>query len=220
MSGTHADGIQLLQATRDARATAASKGPRNALSWPAIRGLAVAAFGGLCFAFFSPLFNLAVNDEFGWAECPPLTVWSANFYFCLSFGVSAWLSQLALMRWPARLTSRHGGPSSLSQYLAEGWRNRRLACATGALCALGNTLQFGGGAMVSFAAADLVQAFPLVGTLWGILLFGEFRGASHLVRALLGGMYVAYIAAVALLIASVRDPLPHEHGNATSRMTC
>ena len=55
-----------------------------------------------------------------------------------------------------------------------------------------------------FAASDLVQAFPLVGTLWGVLYFDEFKGASPKVIALVSGMYVTYLAAVFLLVSSVR----------------
>ena len=69
---------------------------------------------------------------------------------------------------------------------------------------MGNGAQFLGGSLAGFAAADLVQAYPLVGTVWGIGCFGEFRAASRRVYCLLGGMYVAFIAAIFLLALSVR----------------
>ena len=50
-----------------------------AFGWHAVRGLLVSAAGGLCFGFFSPLFNIAVNDEFGWrpgGRAGGLTVWT------------------------------------------------------------------------------------------------------------------------------------------------
>ena len=61
-----------------------------------------------------------------------------------------------------------------------------------------------GGSLAGFAAADLVQAYPLVSTLWGMGLFGEFRGASRRVWCLLAAMYSSFVAAVALLALSVR----------------
>ena len=73
------------------------------------------------------------------------------------------------------------------------------------MCAIGNASQFVGGAWAGFATADLVQAFPLVGTLWGVLLFGEFRRASRPVVGLLVAVYTCYLAAVALLALSVRS---------------
>ena len=83
---------------------------------------------------------------------------------------------------------------------------RASACTAGAVCAIGNASQFAGGALAGFATADLVQAFPLVGTLWGVFLFGDFRGASRRVIALLVGVYTSYLVAVVLLALSVRSP--------------
>jgi len=87
------------------------------------RGLAVAALGGVCFGFFSPAFNVAVNDPGGWcsgdrsgssggyrgsssvsgggsgsSEHCPLTVWTANFFFTLSFALASVVTNVVLMR--------------------------------------------------------------------------------------------------------------------------
>ena len=64
------------------------------------------------------------------------------------------------------------------------------------------------GALAGFAAADLVQAFPLVGTLWGIGCFGEFRGARGRTYGLLLAMYGSFISAVVLLALSVKPEEP------------
>lgn len=50
----------------------------------------------------------------------------------------------------------------------------------------------------------MVQAFPLVATLWGILLFREFWGTSRRAIALLVAEVCFYIAAMALLGASAK----------------
>ena len=174
-----------------------------------VTGLVLAAAGGCCFGFFTPAFNLAVNDELGWAAAGggrPLGVFAANGFFCLAFAASAWVVNLALMRWPPPGARR----SSLTEYL-HSWRRLRgrgralgFALLAGLLCALGNAAQFLGGSLAGFAAADLVQAYPLVSTLWGMGLFGEFRGASRRVWCLLAAMYSSFVAAVALLALSVR----------------
>ena len=57
--------------------------------------------------------------------------------------------------------------------------------------------------MVGFATADLVQAFPLVSTVWDVLLFGEFHSAGVAVVVSLVGMYGTYITAIGFLMASV-----------------
>ncbi|XP_062112036.1 ureide permease 1-like [Humulus lupulus] len=53
------------------------------------------------------------------------------------------------------------------------------ALMAGLLCRFGNGLQFMGGQAAGYAAADAVQALPLVSTFWGILLFGEYRKSSR-----------------------------------------
>ena len=184
---------------------APSAASATAATATAAAGLVVAFGGGVCFGGFSPLFNLAVNDELGWIHNDPhggkpLTVFNANLCFCAAFALSAWLVNLSLMRWPPRGRSA----SSLHAYLTEGCRIRAFACAAGATCAVGNACQFIGGAWAGFATADLVQAFPLVGTLWGVLLFGEFKSASRRVAGLLISMLTLYLAAVVLLCLSVR----------------
>lgn len=57
--------------------------------------------------------------------------------------------------------------------------------------------------VAGYAASDLVQANPLVATLWGILFFREFWGANRLVSLMLASMLLFYVLAVGLLIGSV-----------------
>ena len=76
--------------------------------------------------------------------------------------------------------------------------------AAGTLCGVANYLQFDGGKRAGFAAAFVVQAFPLVGTLWGVYLFGDYKGAKRATVALLGSTYVFYTAAALLIGLSAR----------------
>ena len=104
------------------------------------------------------------------------------------------------MRWPPP----GGQRSSFQEYLHGPRRGATFACLAGLVCGIGNAAQFLGGAWAGFAAADLVQAFPLVGTLWGVCLFGEFRRASGRVYGLLAAMFGCFITAVVMLVLSVR----------------
>jgi len=85
----------------------------------------------------------------------------------------------------------------------ETWSQRRLALLGGLICALGNLLQFQGGKLAGFATADLVQAFPLVATIWDVVMFSEFRHANFKVCVLLMSMYAAYLLGIALLALSI-----------------
>jgi len=161
-------------------------------------GLLVTASGGFAFGFFSPLFNIGVNDHFKWLPegTVHLTGWTANFYFAASFCFFAHVCGIARM----------GGsePTNCRAYIYDN-SNRSLALATGLVCGMGNTLQFLGGMAAGFATCDMVQAFPLVGILWGMVFFGEFGKAPVRVNVLLVFLYIVYIIAVGLLALSVKE---------------
>ncbi|XP_021657661.2 ureide permease 1 isoform X2 [Hevea brasiliensis] len=91
--------------------------------------------------------------------------------------------------------------SSVKSYLKD-WNGRGWAFLAGLLCGFGNGLQFMGGEAAGYAAADAVQALPLVSTFWGIVLFGEYQRSSRRTYVLLASMLLMFIVAVAILMAS------------------
>ncbi|XP_062204290.1 ureide permease 1-like [Phragmites australis] len=162
-------------------------------------GLGIVFFSGVCFSLFSPAFNLATNDQWHVLKdgVPHLVVYTAFFYFSLScFVVGIGLNILFLYRPMAGVPK-----SSLNAYLND-WNGRQWALLAGFLCGFGNGFQFMGGQAAGYAAADAVQALPLVSTFWGILLFGEYRKSSRKTYILLGFMLLMFIVAVAVLMAS------------------
>jgi len=162
-------------------------------------GLGIVFFAGVCFSLFSPAFNLATNDQWHTLRdgVPHLVVYTAFFYFSIScFVVGVGLNVLFLYR-PMAGVPR----SSLGAYLRD-WDGRQWALLAGLLCGFGNGFQFMGGQAAGYAAADAVQALPLVSTFWGVLLFGEYRKSSRKTYVLLGFMLFMFVAAVAVLMAS------------------
>ncbi|GER45777.1 ureide permease [Striga asiatica] len=162
-------------------------------------GLGITLFGGMCYALFSPAFNLATNDQWhamrhGVAH---LVVYTAFFYFSLSFLVVALVLNIWLLyRPPFNLPK-----SSFKAYIRD-WNGRNWALLAGVVCGLGNGLQFMGGQAAGYAAADCVQALPLVSTFWKIVVLGEYRRSSKRTYVLLVSMLIMFIVAVGVLIAS------------------
>lgn len=117
-------------------------------------GLSITFFAGVCYALFSPAFNLATNDQ--WhvmrSGVPNLVVYTAFFYFSLSFFVVATLINIILLYRPVLKLPK----SSLTSYLKD-WDGRGWAFLAGLICGLGNGLQFVGGQAAGYAAADCVQ---------------------------------------------------------------
>ncbi|KAG7647580.1 Ureide permease 5 [Arabidopsis thaliana] len=165
-------------------------------------GLGITFFAGLSFSLFSPLFNLATNDQWHTLKqgVPKLIVYTAFFYFSLSCFVIAVALNISFLYKPVLDSPR----SSFREYLSD-WNGRGWALAAGLLCGFGNGLQFMGGQAAGYAASDAVQALPLVSTFWGIYLFGEYRRSSTRTYALLVGMLVMFTVAVGLLMASAGE---------------
>ncbi|GJM95595.1 hypothetical protein PR202_ga12356 [Eleusine coracana subsp. coracana] len=173
----------------------------------ALVGLAIVIFAGVCYALFTPLFNLATNDQLHTlpASTPHLVVYAAFFHFslaCLLFSVA--LNLYLLYRPTAGVPS-----STLRAYLRDGGEGRLLALLAGMVSGLGNALTFVAGQAAGYAAADSVQALPLVSTFWGVVLFGEYRRASRRTYTLLASMLLMFVVAMAVLMASSahRKPL-------------
>ncbi|TKY69583.1 ureide permease A3 [Spatholobus suberectus] len=162
-------------------------------------GLAITLFAGLCFSMFSPAFNLATNDQWHTLKkgVPHLTVYTAFFYFSVSCLVLAIILNITFLYHPVLNLPK----SSLKAYLEDS-DGRVWALLAGLLCGFGNGLQFMGGQAAGYAAADAVQALPLVSTFWGIVLFGEYRKSSSRTYILLGSMLFMFIVAVGVLMAS------------------
>ncbi|KAL6643998.1 hypothetical protein ACP70R_018764 [Stipagrostis hirtigluma subsp. patula] len=162
-------------------------------------GLGIVVFAGVFYALFSPAFNLATNDQWHTlpAGVPHLVVYTAYFYFSLaclamSVGLNVWFLYRPMVGVPR---------STLRAYLRDG-EGRGLALLAGMVCGLGNAFTFMAGQAAGYAAADSVQALPLVSTFWGVVLFGEYRRSSRRTYTLLGSMLVMFAVAMAVLMAS------------------
>ncbi|XP_062111462.1 ureide permease 1-like isoform X3 [Humulus lupulus] len=162
-------------------------------------GLSICFFAGVCFSLFSPAFNLATNDQWHTLKdgVPHLVVYTAFFYFSVSCFVLAIILNITFLYYPVLDLPK----SSFKAYIND-WNGRGWALMAGLLCGFGNGLQFMGGQAAGYAAADAVQALPLVSTFWGILLFGEYRKSSRRTYILLVSMLSMFIVAVAVLMAS------------------
>ncbi|KAI5678897.1 hypothetical protein M9H77_09847 [Catharanthus roseus] len=162
-------------------------------------GLSITFFAGVCFSLFSPAFNLATNDQWHTLKdgVPHLSVYTAFFYFSVSCFVVAIFLNISFLYHPVLSLPK----SSFKAYLSD-WNGRGWALLAGLLCGFGNGLQFMGGQDAGYAAADAVQALPLVSTFWGILLFGEYRRSSRRTYIFLISMLFMFIVAVGVLMAS------------------
>lgn len=140
-----------------------------------VKGLLVAFAGGLCFGFFSPAFNIAVNDPFGWTKSQQSQgeepedrdtqslVFTVNMWFSLAFFITSWTGNLLLLHSETVWTHNSAWSTLhiLWNYLTQGsWNDRRVALGAGLVCAAGNVLQFHG--YVSTTTGFACIALPLL----------------------------------------------------------
>ncbi|CAM6097815.1 unnamed protein product [Calypogeia fissa] len=164
-----------------------------------IFGLAIVFFAGFCYALFSPAINLATNDQWHYLKpgVPHLVVYTAFFYFsCAAFAFGFGINLIFLYRPMLGLPK-----STISAWLRD-WEGRWWAFSAGLLCSCGNGFQFMGGEAAGFAAADCVNALPLVSTVWAILIFKEYHQSSRRTYVLLVAMLMMFTVAVVLLASS------------------
>ncbi|XP_065860578.1 ureide permease 1-like [Euphorbia lathyris] len=162
-------------------------------------GLGITFFAGFCFSLFSPAFNLATNDQWHTLRdgVPKLVVYTAFFWFSVSCFVLAIILNITFLYRPVLNLPR----STLKAYVND-WDGRGWAFLAGILCGFGNGLQFMGGQAAGYAAADAVQALPLVSTFWGIVIFKEYRKSSRKTYVLLVSMLSMFVVAVGVLMSS------------------
>ena len=117
-------------------------------------GLAIAFFTGFCYAAFSPLFNVATNDQFHLLKpgVPHLVVYTTFFYFSTAFVICSLVVNVYLLYHPVL-----GIPKSSVALYCQDWEGRPIAIIAGLLCGIGNGFQFMGGQAAGYAAADAVQ---------------------------------------------------------------
>ncbi|KQJ86633.1 ureide permease 1 [Brachypodium distachyon] len=162
-------------------------------------GIAIVLFAGFLMSLFSPAFNLATNDQWHTLKdgVPHLMVYTAYFYF----SISSFVIGVGINIWFLYCPIADVEKSSFKAYLKD-WKGRQWALLAGLLCGFGNGLEFMGGQAAGYAAADAVEALPLVSTFWAILLLKEYWRASKKTYILLVSMLFTFAAAVALLMGS------------------
>ncbi|KAL6643997.1 hypothetical protein ACP70R_018763 [Stipagrostis hirtigluma subsp. patula] len=162
-------------------------------------GLGLVFFAGACSTLFSAAINLATNDQWHALRkgVPHLVVYTAFFYFSVSSFALGFCLNVWFLYQP-----KAGVPASTISAYARDWNGRHWALLAGLLCGFGNGFQFMGGQAAGYAAADAVQALPLVSTFWGVILFGEYRRSSRRTYQLLASMLSMFVVAVAVLMAS------------------
>lgn len=169
-------------------------GARRAGGSSAAKGIGLSLAAGLLMGTFYPLVEMSKKGDLG------LGPYTAAFCFAVGILLSTPVFNLFFMNLPVE-----GEPVSFKQYFLGSRKEHILGLAGGVIWCTGTVANFVAasapasvnvGPAISYAMG---QGATLVSTLWGLLVWKEFAGATSSVRLRLILMLVLYAAGLALL---------------------
>jgi glucose uptake protein len=152
-------------------------------------GVALSLLAGLLVGIFPPFIARAIS---GAQALDPYTV-------CALFMGGAAVATLIGM--PLLVAKPFiGAPGRMSGWLAGGAFRHALGLIAGGIWCLGTVSNFASAGLVGVAISwGIGSGAPMVGALWGILLWKEFRGASRAAVARISASLLLYTAGVVLV---------------------
>ena len=169
-------------------------GARRSAAPSPLKGISLSLAAGLLMGLFYPLVEMSKKGDLG------LGPYAAAFCFAVGILLSTPVFNLFFMNLPVE-----GDPVSFRHYFLGTRRQHLLGIAGGMIWCLGTISNFVAasappsvhlGPAISYAIG---QGATLVSTLWGLLVWKEFAGATPAVRVRLALMLILYVAGLAML---------------------
>jgi glucose uptake protein len=153
------------------------------------RGVVICVVSGALMGTFAPFVTRSMT------AARPLTPYSVAVLFTLGALVCCLVFNSVLMKKPLV-----GVPAGLADYRRAPASYHLLGLAGGAIWSLGTVFNFVAASFVGVAISYAIgQASPMIAALWGVAVWGEFRGASRKAKLYLAGMFMAYCVALVLI---------------------
>ena len=163
------------------------------------KGIVLAVVAGTLMAFFYRFVAASMDlDNFAAPAVGKATPYTAIVIFSLGVLLSNFVFNTFVMKKPFV-----GEPVSYSDYFKGNAKTHLVGILGGAIWCLGTAFSYiasgKAGAAVSYA---LGQGAPMIAAIWGVFIWKEFKGASKGVYALLGVMFLFFVAGLAFIIVS------------------
>jgi glucose uptake protein len=160
------------------------------------KGIILSVLAGLLMAWFFRFIasSIAENPEF--PEAGKLTPYSAFFFFTIGIVISNIFFNSYLMKKPVE-----GDPVTYSQYLKGDVISHLSGIIGGMVWATGTTLSLIAGDKAGYAISyGLGQGATMIGALWGVFIWKEFKNAPKGTNLLLFLMFLFFISGLTLII--------------------
>ena len=163
------------------------------------KGIILAAVAGTLMACFYRFVAASMDlENFAAPAVGKVTPYTAIVIFSLGVLLSNFVFNTLVMKKPFV-----GEPVTYKQYFAGSCKTHLVGILGGAIWCLGTAFSYiasgKAGAAISYA---LGQGAPLIAAIWGVFIWKEFKGANKQVYALLGVMFVLFIAGLGFIIAA------------------
>ncbi|WP_333862581.1 GRP family sugar transporter [Chitinophaga sp.] len=163
--------------------------------------IAIAVVAGILMSTFYPFIAAGMDlANFQSPAAGKMTPYTAFVVFAAGIFASNLLFNAILMRRPLE-----GAPIPFSAYFRGTPRVHLTGILGGCIWGLGNLFNLiASGKAGPAISYGLGQGATLVAALWGVLIWKEFKGATHGVRKLVTAMFILFVAGLGLIIAAGR----------------
>lgn len=163
------------------------------------KGIILAVCAGVLMSMFYRFVAAAMDlSDFEHPAPGMLTPYSALFIFSIGVLLSNFLFNTLAMRKPFV-----GEPVTYAQYFKGNLSTHLVGVLGGVIWCLGTACSYiaagKAGAAISYA---LGQGAPMIAAIWGVFIWKEFKGANKGTNALIGLMFLFFIAGLGVIIMS------------------
>ncbi|HSB92116.1 MAG TPA: GRP family sugar transporter [Flavitalea sp.] len=161
------------------------------------KGILLAVIGGILMSLFYRFIARSMDlDDFHSPAEGKMTPYTAVFIFSTGILISNFLFNTLLIRKPFE-----GAPTSYAEYFTGKFKTHMVGVLGGIIWGIGNGFNLiaagKAGAAISYG---LGQGATLVGALWGVFIWKEFKDGPKGTSSLLGLMFLFFLAGIALII--------------------
>jgi glucose uptake protein len=161
------------------------------------KGIFISVIAGVLMSFFYRFIAGAMDlDNFASPAVGKMTPYTAVLVFSVGILLSNFVFNTILMKRPFS-----GAPVSYADYFKGNFKTHLTGILGGLIWGLGNSLNLVAAGKAGPAISyGLGQGATLIAALWGILVWKEFKNAPKGTKTLLGGMLIAYLIGLSLIV--------------------
>ncbi len=160
------------------------------------KGIVLSVLAGFLMAWFFRFVASSISGNLETPEPGKLTPYAAFFFFVIGIVASNVIFNTYLMKNPFE-----GPPVTFKQYFQGNFKSHLSGIIGGMVWAVGTSLSLLAAGKAGYAISfGLGQGATLIGALWGVFIWKEFKNAPKGTNLLLGLMFLLFFLGIGLII--------------------